>query len=197
MNNLYIVLTTAYINAPRLGAVPPRTLLVGACVIHIDNGFGRIAADLKAHSSLVTDDPGATLKWLTQELTRDERRLLVWRAECIVVPSLIAAAKDLADLPSAAKFLQALVAALDRGLIDVAEPFGGARATSLDAILSKEGCPFRPMSKAAMSEAYRTTCHGDVREHLRLRALGLWRLWSRHQPGGADLERAVLDALDE
>jgi hypothetical protein len=191
MRDRYTVLATAYLTRPQLGRTPARTLLVGAAVLHVEERFSAPAVHLDAHSTLVTDNPADTLAWLAGELWEGDRTLLLWRAEDIVVPSLIAAAEDSPDAAIAAQFLRRLERSLTGRVIDVAELFGGAKATSLDAILHKEGLPFRPMTRNALDEAYRTSCHGDVLDHLKLRALGLWRLWARRQSNAEALEQAV------
>lgn len=191
MRDRYTVLATAYLTKPKIGRVAAKTLLIGAAVLHVEERFGAPAVHLDAHTTLATDNPADTLGWLAGELWEGHRTLMLWRAEDIVVPSLIAAADDAPDAAIAAQFLRRLERSLTGRVIDVAEYFGGSKATSLDAVLHEEGLPFRPMTRQALDEAYRTSCHGDVLEHLKLRVLGLWRLWARRQQNAEALERAV------
>lgn len=194
MRDRYTVLATACLTKPKLGRTPARTSLIGAAALHVEERFAAPAVRIDAHTTLVTDSPADTLGWLAGELGEGNRTLLLWRAEDIVVPSLIAAAEDAPDPVIGAQLLRRLERSLTGRVIDVADHFGGSKATSLDAVLHQEALPFRPMTRNAMDEAYRTSCHGDVLEYLKLRALGLFRLWARQQPNGEELERAVLEA---
>lgn len=172
-----VVLATAWIHQPALGDRPARTLLVGAATLTFRYRFGGAGFDLAAHSSTVTDDPAETISWLAEALHIPPARLLLWRAEDIVVPSLIAAAETARDTIAAAKLLRELDLVFTGEVIDVAESYGGTGATSFDAVAHGAGLPFVPMTRADLSEYHRTGCHGAIREHLTARVKAIWQLW--------------------
>ncbi|MFL0418116.1 hypothetical protein ACH0CP_15895 [Sphingomonas sp. 179-I 2A4 NHS] len=172
-----VTLATAWIHQPALGQRPARTLLVGAAKLSIFYSFGTLGFDLQTHSTTVTDDPAETISWVAAALHVPPGRLLLWRAEDIVVPSLIAAAETARDAMAGARLLRELDLAFTGEVIDVAEAHGGAAATSFDAIAHRHGLPFVPMSKAELAEAHRTGCHWAIRKHLAARGVATWRLW--------------------
>lgn len=171
------ILATAWIHQPAFGQRPARTLLIGAAKLSVFYSFGTLGFDLQAHSTTVTDDPAETIGWLTDTLHIPPERLLLWRAEDIVVPSLIAAAETARDAMAGARMLRELDLAFTREVIDVAETHGGAAATSFDAIAHRHGFRVIPMTKADLAEAHRTGNHGAIRTHLAARAVVTWRLW--------------------
>ena len=181
------ILATAWIHQPVLGRRPARTLLIGAAKLSICYRFGSLGFDLQAHSTTITDDPAETICWLADALHVPPERLLLWRAEDIVVPSLIAAAECARDLMAGARMLRELDLAFTREVIDVAEVHGGAAATSFDAVAHQHDIPVVPMSKADLAEAHRTGCHGAIRKHLGARAIATWRLWLAGQPDAESL----------
>jgi hypothetical protein len=195
-----VVLATAWINQPALSQRPARTLLVGAATLKVSYRFGSLAFDLKAHSTTVTDDPAETMLWLADAFHLPPERLLLWRAEDIVVPSLIAAAETARDTVAAAKLLRELDLVFTGEVIDVVESYGGRTATSFDAVAHAHGVPFVAMTPAALAEAHRLGNHYAIREHLAARAKATWRLWlaSREDTGsligGTDAWAATPDA---
>ena len=188
-----VALSTAWIHQPACGKAPARTLLVGAAVLSVRYHFGTQAFDLATHSTTVTDNPVETMTWLAERLHVPPTRLLLWRAEDIVVPSLISACETARDTLTAARLLRELELTLDGELIDVAESYGGRQATSFDAVSHEAGLPFKPMSKELLHEAHRTGCHGAIRAHLASRAMGTWRLWLKSRDD-ADALIAATDA---
>ncbi|PZU56408.1 MAG: hypothetical protein DI547_16615 [Sphingobium sp.] len=182
------ILATAWIHQSALGQRPARTLLVGAAKLSIRYRFGSLGFDLQAHSTTITDDPAETICWLAEALHVPPERLLLWRAEDIVVPSLIAAAESARDLMAGARMLRELDLAFTGEVIDVSEVHGGAAATSFDAIAHRYGIPVVPMVKADLAEAHRTGCHGAIRKQLAARAIATWRLWLA---GQADAESLI------
>lgn len=172
-----VVLATAWINQPALAQRPARTLLVGAATLTCRYRFGSLGLDLATHSTTVTDDPAETISWLADAFHIPPARLLLWRAEDIVVPSLIAAAETARDTIAAARLLRELDLVFTGEVIDVAETYGGASATSFDAVAHGAGIPFVPMPRAGLAEAHRLGNHGAIREHLAARAKATWRLW--------------------
>ena len=176
-----VSLSTAWINQVALGARPARTLLVGAALLTCSYRFGSLAFDIAAHSTTVTDDPAETIVWLAERLHIPPGRVLLWRAADIVVPSLIAAAETARDTMSGARLLRELNLTFDGEVIDVADTYGGARATSFDAVSHAAGLPFQPMTATLLSESHRLGNHGAIRRHLALRAIGTWRLWLQNR----------------
>jgi hypothetical protein len=176
------ILATAWINQPALGQRPARTLLVGAARLSVFDSFGTLGFDLQAHSTTITDDPAETICWLADALHVPPERLLLWRAEDIVVPSLIAAAESARDLMAGARMLRELDLAFLSEVIDVAEAHGGAAARSFDAIAHHHGIPVVALSKGDLADAHRSGCHGAIRKHLAARAIATWRLWLAGQP---------------
>ncbi|MGY4396695.1 hypothetical protein ACVWZA_001880 [Sphingomonas sp. UYAg733] len=172
-----VVLATSWIHQTALRERPPRTLLVGAATLTLRYRFGGAGFDLAAHSTTVTDDPAETMSWLADSLHGPPARLLLWRAEDIVVPSLIAAAETARDTMAAAKMLRELDRVFTGEVIDVAETYGGINATSFDAIAHGAGTPVIPMTRADLAEAHRTGNHGAIREHLAARVKAIWQLW--------------------
>lgn len=187
MSTKTAILATAWIHQPALAQRPARTLLAGAAILSIFYRFGTLGFDLQAHSTTVTDDPAETICWLADALHVPPQRLLLWRAEDIVVPSLIAAAESARDAMAGARLLRELDLAFTGEVIDVAEVYGGTAATSFDAIAHRHGLPFVVLTKADLAEAHRTGCHGAIRKHLASRAIGTWRLWLAGQPDAASL----------
>lgn len=181
------ILATAWIYQQALGQRPARTLLVGAAKLRICYRFGSLGFDLQAHSTTITDDPAETICWLADALHVPPERLLLWRAEDIVVPSLIAAAESARDAMAGARMLRELDLAFTSEVTDVAEVHGGAAATSFDAIAHQHNIPVVPMSKADLADAHRTGCHGAIRKHLASRAIATWRLWLAGQPDAESL----------
>lgn len=177
MNTNTVILATAWIHQPALSARPERTLLVGAATLGVRYRFGTLGFDIEAHSTTVTDDPAETMTWLAERLHVPPERLLLWRAEDIVVPSLISACETARDTIAAARLLRELKLTFEGDVVDVAKSYGGASATSFDAVAHAAGVPFVPMSSADLSEAHRTGCHGAIRNHLSARAKATWRLW--------------------
>lgn len=190
-----VVLATSWLNQPALGDRPARTLLAGASTLAISLRFGRLSFHLQAHSSTVTDDPADTMRWLVERLPAGGQ-LLLWRAEDIVVPSMIAAADTARDQMTAARLLRALERAFTGEVVDVAEPHGGARAKSFDAIAHRHGMPFIPMTREQLGEAHRTGCHGAIREHLAGRVKAMWRLWLADQLAAEGLQLMTEQWLD-
>ena len=80
-----VALSTAWIHQPARGKRPARTLLVGAAMLTCRFRFGTLGFDLAAHSTTVTDDPTETMVWLADRLHVPPERLLLWRAEDIVL----------------------------------------------------------------------------------------------------------------
>lgn len=187
MSTEIAILATAWIHQPPLAQRPARTLLVGAAMLSVCYRFGTLGFDLQAHSTTITDDPAETICWLAEALQVPPQRLLLWRAEDIVVPSLIAAAETARDAMAGARLLRELDLAFTGEVIDVAEAHGGAAATSFDAIAHRHGLPVVTMAKAELSKAHRTGCHGAIRNHLASRAIGTWRLWLASQADAAPL----------
>ncbi|WCT74187.1 hypothetical protein PQ455_02845 [Sphingomonas naphthae] len=181
------ILATAWINQPALGQRPARTLLVGAARLSVFYSFGSLGFDLQAHSTTITDDPAETILWLADALHIPPQRLLLWRAEDIVVPSLVAAAETARDAVAGARMLRELDLAFTGEVIDIAETHGGAAATSFDAIAHRHGFLVVPMSKVDLAEAHRTGNHGAIRKHLAARAIATWRLWLAGQPDAESL----------
>lgn len=172
-----VVLSTAWINQIALSHRPARTLLVGAATLKIYYRFGSLGFDLKAHSTTVTDDPAETISWLADIFHVPPERLLLWRAEDIVVPSLIASAETARDTIAAAKMLRELDLVFAGEVIDVAETYGGRTAMSFDAVAHAHSVPFVALTSAALAEAHRLGNHHAIREHLAARAKATWRLW--------------------
>lgn len=171
------VLATAWISQPALAGRPARTLLVGAAMLKIYYRFGSLSFDLRAHSTTVTDDPAETITWLAESLHVPPSRLLLWRGEDIVVPSLVAAAETARDTVSAAKLLRELDLTFTREVIDVAETHGGAKASSFHSVAHGAGIPFVPMTQVALAEAHRLGNHFMIRQHLATRVKATWGLW--------------------
>jgi hypothetical protein len=183
MTSDIIVLATAWIHQSAFAQCPARTLLVGAATLTCRYRFGSLGFDLAAHSTTVTDDPAETMLWLADALYIPPERLLLWRAEDIVVPSLIAAAETARDTIAAAKLLRELDLVFTREVIDVAESHGGTDVKSFDAVAHRAGIPVVPMTRDTLAEAHRTGCHGDIREHLAARVKATWQLWLAGRPG--------------
>ena len=187
-----VALSTAWIHQPAYGKASARTLLVGAASLTASYRFGTLAFDLATHSTCVTDDPAETMGWLAERLHVPPARLLLWRAEDIVVPSLISACETARNTLTAARLLRELDLTFGGEVIDVADNYGAGRATSFDAVSHGVGLPFRPMSKDLLHEAHRTGCHHAIRTHLASRALGTWRLWLKSR----DDAEALITATD-
>lgn len=183
-----VALSTAWIHQPARGARPARTLLVGAATLTCSYRFGTLAFDLAAHSTTVTDDPADTMAWLADRLHVPPARLLLWRAADIAVPSLLSACETARDTVTAGRLLRELDLAFGGEVVDVADAYGGSRATSFDAVSHGAGLPFRPMTWTMLHDAHRTGCHGAIRKHLGARAVGTWRLWLK---GRAEAEALV------
>ena len=186
-----IAISTAWIHQRACRDRPARTLLVGASILTCSDRFGSAAFDLAAHSSTVTDDPAETMAWLAERLEIAPARLLLWRAEDIVVPSLISACETARDSMTAARLLRAINRVFEREVVDVAEQHGGSKASSFDAVMHSAGLPFSPMAKADLHHAHSTGCHSDIREHLAARAVSTFRLWLRGQEEAEDLIAAT------
>lgn len=172
-----VILATSWIHQPALGDRPARTLLVGAATLTFRYRFGSAGFDLAAHSTTVTDDPVETISWLTDSFHIPPGRLLLWRAEDIVVPSLIAAAETARDALASARMLRELDLVFTGEVIDVAEAYGHTNATSFDAVAHGADLKFVPMTRADLAEAHRTGNHGAIREHLAARVKAIWQLW--------------------
>lgn len=186
-----IALSTAWIHQHACRDRPARTLLVGASILTCSDRFGSAAFDLAAHSTTVTDDPAETMAWLAKRLEVAPARLLLWRAEDIVVPSLISACETARDTMTAARLLRALDRAFEGEVIDVAEQHGGSKASSFDAVMHSAGLPFSPMAKDELHHAHSTGCHADIREHLAARAVSTFRLWLQGRDDVGDLIAAT------
>lgn len=176
-----IVLATSWLQQPAWGECPARTLLVGAATLTCRYRFGSVGFDLAAHSTTVTDNPVETMSWLADAFHIPPARLLLWRAENIVVPSLIAAGETARDAIAAAKMLRELDLAFTGEVVDVADTYGGSSAKSFDAVAHWADVPFVPMTRADLEEAHRTGCHGAIREHLAARVKATWQLWLASQ----------------
>jgi hypothetical protein len=187
-----VILATAWIHQPALSTRPARTLLVGAATLTVRYRFGTLGFDLEAHSTTVTDDPHETMTWLAERLHVPPERLLLWRAEDIVVPSLISACETASDTMAAARLLRELKLTFEGDVIDVAEGYGGHAATSFDAVAHSAGLSFLPMTRADLAEAHRTGCHGAIRDHLAARGKATWRLWL----DGREDSAALITATD-
>ncbi len=176
-----IVLATSWLHQCASCERPARTLLVGAATLTCGYRFGSVGFDLGAHSTTVTDNPVETMSWLADAFHIPPARLLLWRAESIVVPSLIAAAETARDTIAAAKMLRELDLAFTGEVIDVADTYGGSSAKSFDAVAHWADVPFVPMTRVELQEAHRTGCHGAIREHLAARVKATWQLWLASQ----------------
>lgn len=191
MNTDTVILATAWIHQPPLSTRPARTLIVGAATLTVRYRFGDLGFDLEAHSTTVTDDPHETMTWLAERLHVPPARLLLWRAEDIVVPSLISACDTARDTMAAARLLRELKLAFEGDVIDVAEGYGGYAATSFDAVAHAAGAAFVPMRSADLAEAHRTGCHGAIRQHLAARVKATWQLWLKGCEDGDSLIAAT------
>ena len=187
-----LVLATSWLRQPALGRHPARTLLVVAATLTASYRFGALAFDLQADSSTVTDDPAGTMTWLAERLPANPARLLLWRAEDIVVPSLIASAETASVAITGARLMRAVERAFTGEVIDVANAHGGACARSFDAIAHRHGLPFVEMSRPQLEVAHHTGCHGDIQTHLAARAKAMWQLWLLTREDGETL-RAMTD----
>lgn len=188
-----VILATSWIHQPAVGERPARTLLVGAATLNFRYRFGSAGFDLAAHSTCVADNPDGTISWLAETFHVPPQRLLLWRAEDIVVPSLIAAAETARDAMAGARLLRELDLAFTGEVIDVAEAHGGISATSFDAIAHGAGLPIVPMTRTQMTEAHRTCDHGAIREHLAARVKAIWQLWLANREDAGTL-RTVTEA---
>ncbi|RKE45884.1 MULTISPECIES: hypothetical protein [unclassified Sphingomonas] len=186
-----VALFTAWIHQRAHGKAPARTLLVGAATLTARYSFGTLAFDLAAHSTTVTDNPAETIRWLAERLHVPPTRLLLWRAEDIVIPSLISACETARDTVTAASLLRELDLTLGGEMIDVADSYGGGQATSFDSVSHAVGLPLRPMMEDQLHEAHRTGCHGAIRTHLASRAINTWRLWIKSRADAAALIAAT------
>lgn len=186
-----VILATAWIHQPALSTRPARTLLVGAATLTVRYRFGSLGFDIEAHSTTVTDDPHETMTWLAERLHVPPERLLLWRAEDIVVPSLISACETARDTIAAARLLRELKLTFEGEAIDVAEGYGGYAATSFDAVAHAAGVPFLPMTRAELAEAHRTGCHLAIRDHLAARVKATWRLWLKGREDSVSLTTAT------
>lgn len=191
MTNDTIAISTAWIHQRACRDRPSRTLLVGASILTCSDRFGSAAFDLAAHSTTVTDDPAETMAWLAERLEVAPARLLLWRAEDIVVPSLISACETARNTMTAARLLRALDRIFEGEVIDVAEQIGGPKASSFDAVMHSAGLPFSTLAKGDLHHAHSTGCHADIREHLAARAVSTFRLWLRGQEEAEDLIAAT------
>lgn len=190
------VLATACINMPKLGERPARTPLIGAALLTVRHRFRSWSFDLQADSTTITDNAADTMSWLADRLN-GPARLILWRAEDIVVPSLIAAAETARDVVAAGKLLRKLDRAFSGEVIDVAVLHGGAKATSFDAVAHQHGLPFVPLSPKELAEMHRLGNHGRVLDHLATRATTMWRLWLDAQPEREELAAATQTWLGE
>ena len=175
MPSQYTVLSIAALKQAALPRRPANTLLDGAAILRVQHRFGEPAFDLQVHASLVGDNSADTMRWVAEELP-SYGPLLLWRAEDVVVPALVSAAGTAADAVVAAAMLRTLDRALASDVIDVADRYGGARATSLDRVAHAQGLPFVPMTGVRLGQARDTFCYGAVYDHLRTRARTTWRL---------------------
>ena len=192
MTNDTLVLATAWLNQAEMPERPARTLLIGAAVLSVRYRFGSWSFDLQSDSTTVTDNPADTIRWLGERLHNADGQLLLWRGEDITVPSLIAAAETARDTLAAVTLLRRLDAAFTGDVIDVATAFGGAKATSFDAIAHRHGAAFVPMTQTDLAEAHRLGNHGDIRSHLEARAKAMWRLWLQGRPDADGLNAATV-----
>ena len=186
-----LILSTACISQPPLGLRPARILLVGAAALTMRFSFGSLGFDLQAHSTTITDDPAETMSWLADAFHIPPERLLLWRAEDIVVPSLLAAAETTHDTITAARLLREMNLVFDGEVIDVADAYGAAKATSFDSVAHAASIPFVQMTRAGLAEAHLLGCHGAIRDHLAARAKATWRLWLNGQKDKGSLIAAT------
>lgn len=191
-----IVLATAWLNRPKLGNHPARTLLVGASTLIVRHRFGGWSFDLQVDSTTITDNPADTMLWVADQLPA-ANRLILWRAEDIVVPSLIAAAETAHDTIAAAKLLRQIDRAFCGEVVDIALSHGGARATSFDEVAHAHNLPFIAMSRDALAEAHRIGNHGDIQGHLAARVKAMWRLWLSDQPEAEAIAAATVAWITE
>ena len=185
------ILATACLTQPKLGQTPARTLLVGAATLTVRRRFAGWSFQLEAHSTTITDNTGETMLWLAEDLAARPSRLLLWRAEDIVIPSLIGAGETAREGLTGAKLLRELEGAFTREVEDVAHAFGGTKATSFDAIAHDHGLPFVQMTRRDLTEAHRTGNHGAIRAHLTARVKATWQLWLHDRPDGEGLSDAT------
>ncbi|WP_375380926.1 hypothetical protein [uncultured Sphingomonas sp.] len=179
-----IALATCWLNKPASNDRLACTLLVGAATLVVSRRFGQLAFDLQAHSSTVTDNPAGTIAWLAERLPVEPGRLLLWRAEDIVVPSLLAAAETARDMLAGARLLRSMQHAFADEVVDVAESHGGRQARSFDAVAHRHGLPFIAMTDDQLGDAHRTGCHGAIRDYLAGRAKAIWQLWLQTRADG-------------
>ncbi|WP_415644183.1 hypothetical protein [Sphingomonas antarctica] len=185
------VLATAWLSQPAMGQIPARTLLVGAATLHVRHRFQAFSFTLEAHSTAVTDNPADTLVWLADDLAGRPTRLLVWQAETILVPSLIAAAETARDGLAGAKLLRELERAFTGEVEDVAMSYGGSKAKSFDAVAHAHDLQFVAMTRVELNDAHRTSHHGAICEHLAARVKATWRLWLQRKPEDTALVTAT------
>ena len=183
-------LAIAWLDQPQLGARPQQTFLVGAAVLLVRERFRRLSFDLRCHSTVAGEDQADTVRWLADALGSGSR-LLLWRAEDIAVPALIAAAETTEETVAGAKLLRSLDRAFTGEVVDVAETYGGTRAVSFDAVAHEYNVPFVPLTPVDLAEAYRIGRHGTIRDHLAARAIATWRLWALEQPEADALAAAT------
>lgn len=189
-------LATAWLDQPQLGDRPQQTLLVGAAVLAVRQRFGRWSFDLQSHSTIAGENRADTIRWLPDRLVPNAR-VLLWRAEDIVVPSLIATAETTDDTLAGTTLLRALDRVFTGEVNDVAETYGGTHAESFDAIAHGRGLPFVPLKSSDLAEAHRIGRHGTIRDHLQARAIATWRLWAHEQPAADELAAATEAWLTE
>lgn len=175
-----VVLSTAWINQPALRSLDTRTLLVGASLVHVRPRSERWQLDQQTRSIARCDSGAGVMRWLGERLLGNPR-LLIWRGETILVPSLVAAADSATDVTAARLMLRQLDRLFAGEVIDVSRRYGSPGARSFDAVAHKHALPFVTMSQQDLEAAYQRGDAGVIDRHVATRALTTWRLWARLQ----------------
>jgi hypothetical protein len=191
MDTQYSVLSISHVQRRGMGSVPAMTVLAGAAVFQASYVNELWSFELETHSTLSTDEPGDTLAWLTERPWNPAAPLLLWRAGDIVLPALIAAAEDCPKADLGLRALLGVERLLTGTLVDVADLYGGAAATSFDAVAHANGVSFLPLTKTELNNAWHSGNHGLVRQHLAARAAATLRLWLMKQNDQTELASAL------
>lgn len=190
MTTQYSVLSISYVQRRAMGSVPATTVLAGSAVLHASRDDKRWRFELETHSTLATDECGDTLAWLSERQWNPAAPLLLWRAGDIVMPALIASAETCSNASLGLQALRGVERMLTGTLIDVADLYGGAGATSFDAVAHANSVSFTPLTKAELDDAWHNGNHGLVRQHLGARAAATLRLGLLKQNDQNELARA-------
>lgn len=141
------------------------------------------------------DGEDGLMDWLARTMPTDAV-MLGWQLAEAIIPPLIDAASS-GDPDICCTFIESLVMLLAAPSIDVAVPYGGARAMPMAMVAASYGIPVLSMQADAIESAWAFGDVASLEAQAESHAIAVWRLWLAEADGkGSPAASAFFAWLD-